>query len=152
MKINLTKKQYRTLLTLLHLGSWMANAHRTDDIIKEFEELEQYILSFGRDFGMDEHIEYDERIKMYFLKQEYLESSGIERLIDEYNEDVFWEELINGLANRDMLERYSREALNKMSQDELLEKKFPFLSFYEEEFVENGLKNLRLLKGPETLQ
>lgn len=66
MKIDITKKQYKTLLKLLHLGTWMANAHRTDDRIEEFDEFEQYVLSFFKDFGMDDSVEYDEDLKMFF--------------------------------------------------------------------------------------
>lgn len=72
----------------------MANAHCTVDRIEEFEELEQYILSFCKDFGMDDSVEYDEDLKMFFLSGEFLDGSGVEELIDEYNNDVFWDELI----------------------------------------------------------
>lgn len=152
MKIELTKEQYQTLIKLLHLGTWMANAHRTDDIIEEFEDLEQYILSYGKDFGMEEHIEYDEGLKQFFLKEEYIEDSGLEELIDEYNEETLWDELLFRLADRDMIEKYGIEALQNMDPDEVWDKRFPFLEFYEKEFEENGLENLRVIKGSELIQ
>lgn len=129
----------------------MANAHRTDPI-KEFDELEQYILSFGKDFGMEEDIEYDENLKQFFLTEEYIERSGLEELIDEYNEDTFWDELLFKLADRDMMEKYGIETLKNMEPDELWDKRIPFLEFYEKEFEENGVENLRVIKGPEIIQ
>lgn len=46
MKIELTKQQYETLLELMYLGNWMANSHRTTDLISRYEEMEQLIHSF----------------------------------------------------------------------------------------------------------
>lgn len=151
MKINFTKKQYQNLIKLVHLGTWMANAHRTDNIIEEFEELEQYILSYGRDFGMEDQIEYDEGLKRFFLTAEFLEDSHLEDLIDEYNDETFWEELIFRLSERDMINKYGFESIKNMEPDEAFDKKLPFLNAYEEEFSENGLENLRLMKGPMTI-
>lgn len=149
MKINITKKQYKTLIKLIHLGTWMANAHRTDDRIEEFDELEQYILSFCKDFGMDDSVEYAEDLKMFFLTGEFLDESGVEELIDEYDNDTFWEELIHRMAERDLIEKYGEDTVRKMELEERLDKEWPFLNVYEEEFDENGLKNLRLIKGPD---
>lgn len=147
MKINFTKKQYISLIKLLHLGTWMANAHRTDDRIEEFEELEQYVLSVCKSFGMDDSVEYDKELKMFFLTEEFLEESGVEELIDEYDNDTFWEELIHRMAERDMEKKYAEDTIRKMKFEERIDKEWPFIRIYEEEFLENGLTNLRLIKG-----
>jgi hypothetical protein len=147
MKINITKKQYKTLIKLLHLGTWMANAHRTDDRIEEFDELEQYILSFCKDFGMDDSVEYAEDLKMFFLTGEFLDESGVEELIDEYDNDTFWDELIYRMAERDLIEKYGKNTVRKMEFKERINKEQPFLDAYGTEFEENGLSNLRLIKG-----
>jgi len=96
MKINLTKKQYVLLIKILYLGTWMANAHRTDDKIEEFEEFEQYILSFSKNFGMEDSVEYDEGLKMFFLTEEFINNSGVQELIDEYDNDTFGMNLSTG--------------------------------------------------------
>ncbi len=152
MKINLSKKQYRTLVKLIYLGTWLANAHRTDDIIEEFEELEQYIFSFCKDFGMENDFEYDESLKRFYLTDEFIENSGIDKLIDEYNLDTFWEELIHMMADKDLLETYGEKGLKEMDIEKLTEKKILLLDLYEKEFSENGIKNLRVIKGTKTIQ
>ena len=45
MKINFTKKQYEDLVKLVYLGTWMINAHRTDDIVEKYEEWQKRRLS-----------------------------------------------------------------------------------------------------------
>lgn len=151
MKINITKKQYKTLIKLLHLGTWMANAYRTDDRIEEFDEIEQYILSFCKDLGMDDSVEYDEDLKMFFLTGEFLDESGVEELIDEYDNDTFWDGLMYRMAKRDMIEKYGEDTVRKMELEEIINKEQPFLNAYGKEFEENGLKNLRLIKGPDII-
>lgn len=39
-----------------------------------------------------------------------------------------------------------------MEPDELWNKRFPILEFFEKEFKENGLKNLRVIKGHRIIQ
>ncbi len=147
MKINFTKKQYLTLIKLIYLGTWITNAHRTEDIIEEFEDLEQYILSFARDFGMEDEVVYDDEIGKFFLDEEFIVNSGIEEIIDEYDNETFWEELIHRLSERDLNERYGEDALSNMALEDVLMKKMPLLEMYDTEFSENGLVNLRLIKG-----
>ncbi|MFN3740604.1 MAG: hypothetical protein ACK4TF_08040 [Thermodesulfovibrionales bacterium] len=151
MKINFTKKQFQSLIKLIHLGNWMANVHRIDETIEEFNELEQYILSFGKDFGMEDHIEYDEGLKQFFLTQEYIENSGLEDLIDSYNDEIFWVELVTRLSERDVIEKYGIKEAKNMGPEELISKKLPFWEIYEKEFEENGLQNLRIIKGPKII-
>ncbi len=142
MKINLTKKQYETLIKLIYLGEWVGNAHRTDDRVREFEELEQYILSFYKDFGMQRYITYDERLKMFFPTAEFEDETKVDEYIEEYNDNTFWEELIYRLANRDLIERYGEDAVENMDWEERMRKEEIFIEEYEEEFGRHGVKNL----------
>lgn len=142
MKINLTKKQYETLLKLLYLGEWVVNAHRTDDRVEDFEEFEQYILSFYKDFDMQRYVAYDERLKMFFPTREFEDETGVEEYIDEYNDNTFWDELIYRLANRDLIDRYGEDAVKYMDWEERICKEEVFIEEYEEEFEKHGVKNL----------
>lgn len=142
MKINFTKKQYEDLVKLVYLGTWMVNAHRTDDRVEKYEELEQYILSFYKDFGMENFILFDEELKRFFPTKEFEEETDVEQYIDEYNNDIFWEELIDRLARRDFIRAYGEENLLKMTWEERFEKEQPFIDKYDEEFEKNGIENL----------
>lgn len=106
MKINFTKKQYEDLVKLIYLGTWMINAHRTDDIIENYEDLEQYVLSFFKDFGMEKYILFDEELNKFFPTKAFEEDTEVDQYIDEYNNDIFGEELIDRLARRDFIQVY----------------------------------------------
>ena len=142
MKINFTKKQYEDLVKLIHLGTWMINAHRTDDIVEKYEDLEQYILSFYKDFGIEKFIEFDKELNKFFPTREFEEDTDVEQYIDEYNNDIFWEELIDRLARRDFIREYGEDKVLKMTWEERFEKEQPFIDKYDEEFEKNGIENL----------
>jgi hypothetical protein len=144
MKINFTKKQYEDLVKLAYLGTWMINAFRTDDTVEKYEELEQYIFSFFKDFEMEKYIMFDEELKMFFPTKEFEENTDVEQYIDEYNNDIFWDELIYRLARRDLIREYGEENVIDMTLEELIEKEEPFIEKYDEEFAKNGIYNLEI--------
>ena len=52
MKINFTKKQYETLLKAVYLGNWMVSSTSDEPEGNQFDELEEYVFSFAKDFIM----------------------------------------------------------------------------------------------------
>lgn len=144
MKINFTKKQYEDLIKLLHLGNWMINAHRTDDYVEHYEDLEQYILSFYKDFGMEKHVEYDKEFNEYFPTREFEEDTDVDQYKEEYNDCTFWDELIDRLARRDLIKEYGEAAVLSMTMEEIIEKEQPFIQIYEDEFEMYGVDNLEI--------
>lgn len=55
MKINITKKEYQLFLDMVYLSDWVLHAHseeRTEEK-KPYKELEQKILAFANEFGME---------------------------------------------------------------------------------------------------
>lgn len=142
MKINFTKKQYESLIKLIYLGEWVVNAHRVDDRVRELEELEQYVLSFYKDFGMERYITFDEDLKKFFTTTDFEDISKVNDYIDDYNDNTFWDELIFRLARRDLIERYGEEAVMNMDWEERMSKEEVFIEEYEDEFEKNGIKNL----------
>ena len=89
MKIELTKKQYRTLLMMLYCGEWVLNSYKTreDKIYRETDSFEQYIFSFAKEYGVDNWIEYDEGLNRYFPTA--LMEEKIHKFIDIYNQRRF---------------------------------------------------------------
>jgi hypothetical protein len=141
MEINFTKEQYENLIKLVYLGNWMINAIRTDDRIEKFYDLEQYIYSYFKDFGLHEYIEYDKELKKFFPTEELMEEE-LEEYIDDYNDYNFWDELTFRLARRDLLKKYGENEVEKMSLEERMKKEVPFLEKYGEEFEKYGVERL----------
>lgn len=145
MKINITKKQYRALVDLIFAGNIMINGIRThDEFIGEYEELTQYIYSFAKDFGSENLIEYNKEYDEYMPTGEF-EESAIREYIDEYDDYVFWQELAGKLAQRDVHKEYNGQ-VDEENHEEVLRRMWEIEGEYEEEFINNGLNNLKVDK------
>jgi len=150
MEIKLTKEQYENLLKLVYLGNWMINAIRSgaegDERIKKYDEIEQYIFSFTKKAGLEKYIEFDEKYNEFFPSREFEEDLEMEQYRQDYDNEVFWQELANRLGSRDFIKEYGKEAIRKMDQKERFLKEQEFIIKYEEEFEKNGIQNLEILK------
>lgn len=141
MKINFTKKQFRVLLDLLFAGEYVINSHRVpDEIIKEYEDINQYVYSFAKQFGYEDLIEFDKEFNMFFETRKHDESK-IHELISEYDNEVFWDQLSLNLAKRDISKEYIGEKKD-INHEELMRKIWSREEEYNEEFYENGLDNV----------
>ncbi|MBM4129207.1 MAG: hypothetical protein FJ243_03690 [Nitrospira sp.] len=147
MEITFTKEQYEDLLKLVYLGNWMVNAHRLSyEETDQFNELESYIFSFAKDAGLEFYSDYAEEFDTYYPTREFEEDTDIEKYMDEYSEETFWDELIHALAGRDFIEKYGELVTRKMSPEEQFKKLQPFIDKYEEEFEKHGIDNLVIKK------
>lgn len=148
MKINFTKKQYENLLKLVYLGNWMINAIRSgrkgDEVFEEYEKMVDYIYSFAKKFGLEKYVVFDKKFNQFFPTGEFEENTDVNKFKDDYDEELFWEELIVRLARRDFIEKYGEKAIMKMDFDERIEKEYPFEKKYRDEFYKDGLINLKI--------
>jgi hypothetical protein len=154
MKISLTKQEYQLLLDMLYIANWVITAHRVgeDPQTQPYEGLEQKLFSFAKEAGYENLVHYDEKFGQYFPTRELEEQSLARSLIDEYDNDSFWEELAARLATRDVARRLGGfDKLAALRPMERIEKLGTREDYYNAEFVVNGLDNLRLVKpGPKS--
>lgn len=142
MKINLTKKQYRSLIDLVHLGDMMVNGIRTTDKVEEYEELREYIYSFAKQMGYEDIVKYDAKYGMHFETRDF-ETGKIQEYISEYDNEVFWTELPSRLADRDMI-RLQKLTGELTDREEWLRKVWAKEEEYQIEFETNGLENVEV--------
>src|SRR6266566_4067134 len=114
--IELTKKQFKALLKAVYLGNWMANAQRVDDKKKDYESIEDYIFSLAPQFGFDKYMDHDETDD--YPTGYFEETTDVDELHDEYDEETFWNELADRLGERDFFEKYTKEEIVNMSEEE----------------------------------
>jgi hypothetical protein len=144
MEINLSEQQFETLLKVVYLGDWMVNAIREPgSYVPEFQELEQFLLSHARDAGFDGVVEFDPALSQFFLTEEFHEM--LQPFIDEYDDEAFWDVLVDRLADRDFAETYGKAAKH-MDQEERFEKRYVFVDKYETEVEQNGVNRLRIIE------
>jgi hypothetical protein len=147
MKIDFTKKQFESLLKLVYMGSEMVNSILDDSEENEFDEIEQYIFSFAKGFGLEACVEYDEKEKTYYPSQKLEEDKAVVEYTHRYDDYTFWDKLIYNLARRDMIKEFGEEKVQKMSKEETFIKEQSFAEKYEKEFTDHGLQNL-VIKNP----
>lgn len=143
MKINFTKKQFKTLIDLVYTGEMIINGNRIPDkVIEEYDELQQYIYSFAKEMGYEDLIEYNKEYNGYYETRKY-DESGIYDFIVEYDNNVFWDELASNLAKRDIANKY-RDEIDNMEHEDVVTAIWTREDEYSEEFSENGLLNLKV--------
>jgi hypothetical protein len=142
MKIELTKEQLDKLARLVYLGNWMANSWRNEDVIEEYDEVESLILNEANKHGLSEYSELDEVEKKYVPSHELEEK--MTELVDFYNDNTFWDQLIFRMADRDYVRKYGEEAMSELETDKGMEREKPLLEKYEKEFNEHGLDRIEV--------
>ena len=141
MKINFTKKEYKHLVTMLEIADWVINAHHVDNQHKECKNLRTKVLSYAKDMGMGDC--YVKDGDEYYETREYEEKSEQMAFINEYDEQVFWEELISKLIDRDYQKEYGDEEVDFSMR---IERHTKIEQMYADEVNEYGIKNLNFNK------
>lgn len=150
MKIEINKKEYRSLLDLLLMADWIMHSHEEEEGKPEndIDKLIRKLHSFATEFGMDDLIELDSKIDKYFPTQKFEEETKSQEFFEEYDEQIFWDELIGRLAQRDALEKMPLgDNPTEKELEKFLEIQFQIEETYAEEFSGNGLSNLLLKPG-----
>lgn len=141
--MTMDRARFQTLIELVDLGLWMANAHRVKRLEK-YEAAEQAFLACAKGAGF-ECVEYDEEMKMHFLDGRF-EEVKLHPLRQEYDEYTFWEELVEALADRDLLAEHGEDKLKAMPRDDFYALKDARTKVYEDEFDERGVERLKLVE------
>ena len=143
MNINFTDKEYRLLLDLIYMGTWVLTANEVERYSKvnHYDELAQKIYALAKDFGCEQLIEYDEEHDEYLETVEFEESEVME-FLEDFEEFTFWETLISRMAERDFLKELPPGSLESLSSEE----KFIAIQKHEDkwadEFQNHGIDNL----------
>lgn len=147
LNIDLTRNQFEDLVRCVYLAHWMINGIRPEDEkVRRYEDLEQYVYALAHKHGYPDLVEFLKERNKFFFKDEFSESNEADGYRREYDDEMFWTELIQRLATRDLLEQYGVESLSKMNTREEVEKKQPILRKYIDELEQNGVQNLKLQK------
>lgn len=142
MKINFTKNEYRLLLDMLYLSDWMMNSHdETHTVNAKYKDLRKKILSYCKEMGLDDQFQY--------VDGEYYESADSEfelheKFLDGYNEETFWDQLIDKLSTRDFMKKVGINEYQKMDGEKRIAGITEFEHQYIDEFNQHGLDNLKI--------
>ena len=151
MKVALTTKEYRQLLELVHLGMWVVTGYQGDDsaAAKRYLALDQKFLGLATEAGCADVVEEREDGTLQPAPK-LAEDERVRELQSEFQNDVFWHELVQRLAERDQDGEMARRTLETPgvepppSRDEQLKQ---VEDRYWQEFEKNDLANVVLLRG-----
>jgi len=148
VKIEFNKEEYLKMLDMLNIADWVIHSFTTGEgeDTREYRELQAKILSFAQEYGLDDLVEQFEGD--YEPTRKFEDESPAFDFIEEFEEEVFWDELIDRLTQRDMEEKHGEEWLDDIfGNEELFRDYQQKLLEYEEEFEKYGVDRLKLLEN-----
>lgn len=142
MDISFTNEQYQALLKSVFLSAWMAQARKAGSEREEFHQIRDHLCSFAAESGAGALVE---KRKGSYEPTRVLDDA-LRPIIEEYEDGCFWDQLIERLANRDLLAEHGADGLEKLDQDEYDSQMEERESVYEEEFNDFGLDRLQIVE------
>ena len=149
MNIEITTKEYRDLLDILHIADVVMSGHRREEDLRSVRHraLIQKLYALAGREGVEKLIGYNESSHTYVPTADYEESSLAHVLIDEFGDHLFWDELISRLSVRDAARNAGGiDRLNAMSDSERQAAEEPIRQRYIEEFSKNGISNVAIIE------
>ncbi|MFP6854743.1 MAG: hypothetical protein VB980_03090 [Opitutales bacterium] len=148
MKIEFSQEEYRSLVDLLSLAGCMLEGYGrgADPRKADCFKVEQKLLSYAEDAGCRDLVKRDPEDGTYLRKWANDSKESAVAWLYEYHDDLFWEELIIRMAERDF---HSFKAVEVGGKEPIPEQQKPVRlmeleKHYEDEFVADGLDNLVL--------
>jgi hypothetical protein len=142
MTLNLTAEEFRSLLKVVFLGNWMANAYR-EKPDPEFDNIEQLIMSQASSFGAEECVAYNAGKQGWSYTREYEEEMQV--FVDEYNVEALYDELGYWLSRRDLISEIGEDRAEGMTPAGLSDAAGPYLEKYNREFEEFGIERIGII-------
>ena len=151
MKASFTAKEYRQLLELVHLGMWAVTGYQGDDsrIARRYFDLDQKLLGLATEMGCADLVE-DRDDGTLQPSPKLAEDDRVREIQSEFQNDVFWHELVARLADRDLAGGQAARTMDTPgvepppSSDERLKK---IEDGYWKEFEKNDLASVVVLRG-----
>ncbi len=143
MKIDISKEQLKEMILASMIYSWILGglADSKGENFEKYEKLENFLLQTAKDNGF-----YDlaEEFKGYLVPTDDL-SEQEERIMEEYDEDVFWNELIVAFGKRDFWRTATPEEEEKTREEGWLpERIHEIYKKYGDEFGNFGIDRLEI--------
>ncbi|HVU17974.1 MAG TPA: hypothetical protein VHD32_13695 [Candidatus Didemnitutus sp.] len=151
MKVSFTAKEYRQLLELVHLGMWAVTAYQGEDTpaAKRYFEFDQRLLEMAEQAGCADLVERRDDGSLQPAPK-LSEDERIRDIQGEFQNDVFWHELVSRLSDRDLSGEKAQRGLDTPgvepppSNEEQLKK---LEERYWDEFEKNDLARVVVLRG-----
>ena len=144
MVLELNDSQFDKLVRLASIGDMIVNGNKTsEEADTEYQTVVDLLVQKAHSAGRKGFKIFPNE-KTARPEQDYeIESYDF---IDQYLSDTFWDILADQLADRDLEEEFGSDALDKMSEDELMAIRLEKADKYGEEFEKHGMGRIRIVK------
>ena len=151
MKASFTAKEYRQLLEVVHLGMWVVTSYQGEETAaaKRYFAFDQKLLELATEAGCADLVEKHEDGSLQPAPK-LSEEERLREIQNEFQNDMFWHELVTRLADRDLAGDQAKRGLETPgvepppSNDERLKK---IETRYWDEFEKHDLANVVVLRG-----
>lgn len=148
MKISITKDEYKTLLDVFHIATWVLYANNNEKTTEKakYDVLEQKILKLATEFGYEKYVDFEAKDSAYIYSEEFEKDTPAKKFIEEFEDETFWDEITTRLTRRDLVKKLGLDMIKSMDLAERIKEESLIGKEYYDEFVKNGLSNLALDK------
>lgn len=151
MKVSFTAKEYRQLLELVHLGMWAVTGYQGEDTAaaKRYHALDQRLMELATDMGCADLVEERDDGTLQPAPK-LADDERVRDIQSEFQNDVFWHELVQRLAERDLAGEQARRTMETPgvepppTRDDQLKK---IEDRYWTEFEKHDLTHVVVLRG-----
>lgn len=150
MNLELSAKEYRDLLDVLHIADVVMSGHRREEDGRtgRHRALIQKLYASAQGAGFERLISYDGSAKRYVPTRDFEQGSLAHAVINEFGDHLFWDQLISRLTERDASQTAGgTERLHTMTDSERRHVEGSIRQQYIEEFTTNGVANLAVVEG-----
>ncbi len=146
MKIDITKEEYRNLIDMLYIADWVMASYKseTDPEIDKYQQLRNKFYALAEKMGMKNLIEFDAELNNYYETAEFEDESACHQIIDEYDNEAFWDRLIEEMTMRDLHAEVDVRKVKEKDSDVYFNRYATIEKKYIKEFEKNGLENLTI--------
>lgn len=147
MKVSFTVKEYERLLELVWLGLQVAAAGGEEDDAPpvRYAALEQKLWELATPLGCARSVEMADDGSLAASAE--LEEGPARKKLDDFFDEVFWNELVHRLAERDLRAELGATKLTEDFSDDDQTRLDAIEDRYWREFEEHGVDHLVLLRG-----
>lgn len=137
MNVQLEPEEFRKLIELAYLGEWVVNAHHDTEYQDDAagSTLQRLLATQPM-----EGVGRDDETGEYYMQDDWVEQLYDKYILD-YDDHVFWEELTERLAQRDLARRRGVPLDSINRDDDLLELR-PLEEVYRRELEDHGIERL----------
>jgi hypothetical protein len=141
MFLELSDGDFARILKLAYLGEVVMNdwtpIEEWNDEQREMSDFLLVLQSKAADSPVSEMVEQDVRTGQWMPSASMREE--LEPLINQYDDEAFWDELVHRLARRDLIREYGAEALSTMTEAHIAEAERSMIDYYNKEVDDHGL-------------